>query len=279
MRLYSYDHYVESADFLHTRVKEVPSICVVLGSGLGVLADQYPVETTIPYQDIPHFPISTVSGHEGALLIVLIENKPVFFMKGRCHFYEGYTMEEITFPYRVLSLLGVRSLLLTNASGGIADSLHPGDLMMLNDHISLFSESPLRGHNISEFGPRFPDQTYVYSPKLKDLLTTTATQMNIPLKKGVYAMLPGPQYETPAEIRALKSLGADAVGMSTVPEAIVASHCSMSVAGLSCITNYASGRTAEPLSHSEVIAVGKSSSEKSALLVDAFIRKFLSDET
>ena len=278
-QVFSTGCYEEAASSIRSRCAELlsgekmPSVCIVLGSGLGVLAESCSVLLEIPYEEIPHFPVSTVSGHDGKLIVADMDGVLVFLMKGRFHYYEGYDMAAVTFPYRVYSLLGVENLLLTNAAGGLSPAFVPGDLMMIDDHMSMFAESPLRGENLDFFGPRFPDQTQVYDRELRRLLKAVAADLEISLHSGVYAMMRGPQYETPAEIRALRVLGVDAVGMSTVPEAIVASHCGMRVLGLSCITNLASGISQEPLSHSEVMEVGQSASEKCVRLVKRFVAR------
>ncbi len=231
-----------------------PTTCIVLGSGLSSLADSLEDTIEIPYSSIPGFPQVTVVGHEGILILGNLNNVPVILLKGRFHYYEGHPIETVVFPIRVMKELGIKLMILTNAAGGINKEMKPGDLMIIKDHIGLFCESPLRGENFDEYGPRFPDQSSVYDYKSALL---HANDLKIPCFPGVYAYAKGPMYETPAEIRLFSHLGADAVGMSTVPEAIVASHGGMKVVGISCITNFAAGILDQPLSHAEVMEVGK----------------------
>jgi len=249
-----------------------PQTAIILGSGLGELADEY-CDIKIAYKDIPNFPESTVKGHNGNLVFAEIDGKRVVMMQGRFHFYEGYSTQEATFYVRVMAKLGVKTLVMTNAAGGINTAMNPSELMLITDHIGLFCESPLRGPNLDEFGPRFPDQTRVYDQELSKKMIESAEELGIPLHKGVYAYTRGPQYETPAEIRALKVLGADAVGMSTVAEAIAASHSGMKVIAVSCITNFAAGISGQPLSHSEVMENANKSSENSIALMEKFFSK------
>ena len=251
---------------------EVPKICIVLGSGLGPLADLCEESAEILYSDIPGFPSSTAPGHEGKLIIGELSGKLVFMMKGRFHYYEGYAPEDITFYVRVMGRLGVETLVLTNAAGGIGEDFTPPELISIEDHISFMAEPVLRGPNIEEFGPRFPDQSYVYDREYLALMSECAERIGIRIRKGVYAYTKGPQYETPAEIRALRSLGAICVGMSTVPEAIAASHMGIRIAALSCVTNMAAGITSAKLSGEEVIEVAGQASEKMCALVSSFIK-------
>lgn len=245
--------YVEAVEYIQARVNgDIPKTVVVLGSGLGVMAEEIVDKVVIPYKEIPHFPVSTVAGHAGELIIGKLNYAPVIAMNGRFHFYEGYDFEQITFPIRVFSLLGVKNIILTNAAGGINFNYAPGDFMIIRDHINFSGVSPLRGPNLNEFGPRFPDMTNLYDPELSTIIRDLATAGKMNINEGVYAYLQGPNFETPAEIKALRTLGADAVGMSTVPEAIVARHCGIKVAGISCITNMAAGILDQPLSHEEV---------------------------
>lgn len=243
----------ESGEFIKSQIKTSPEIGIILGSGLGVLADELENPIKIPYSQIPNFPISTVEGHAGELVFGTLNKRNVLCMKGRFHYYEGYSMKEITFPVRVMSVLGIKGIIVTNAAGGINDKLQPGDLMIISDHIMFFSESPLRGKNVDEMGIRFPDMSNAYTKELREMARMVGKNLGIALKEGVYAFMPGPTYETPAEIRALKTLGADAVGMSTVPEVIVAVHCGMKVLAISCISNMAAGISQKPLSHQEVL--------------------------
>ena len=264
----------KAADYIRSKISEgdIPSICVVLGSGLSPLADQCEVEISIPYDNIPGFPVSTVAGHEGKLIIGSLEDKRIFMMSGRFHHYEGYDTSTCAFYVRVMHLLGVKTLYLTNAAGGIGDDINPAELMIVTDHLSFLCESPLIGPNLSDFGTRFPDQSQVYDPEYIDMLSKIAQEAGLPVHKGIYAYMRGPQYETPAEIRALKMMGADAVGMSTVPEAVVASHCGMRIAAVSLISNKAAGLTKEKLCHEEVMACAAKASDDSCKLARLFIK-------
>lgn len=253
--------------------KEIPGICIVLGSGLGPLSKMAEDALEIPYKDIPGFPVSTAPGHKGSLIIGKLSDKPVFMMNGRFHYYEGYPMETVTFYVRVMGRLGVKVLLLTNASGGINLEMKVPELVAVTDHISFHAEPVLRGPNIEEFGTRFPDQCHVYDPELADTLVNSARDLNIRISRGVYAYSKGPQYETPAEIRALRILGADCVGMSTVPEAIAASHMGIRVAAMSCITNMAAGISGNPLSEQEVLDNAALASDNSCALVKEFVNR------
>ena len=264
----------KAADYIRSKISEgdIPSICVVLGSGLSPLADQCEVEISIPYDNIPGFSVSTVAGHEGKLIIGSLEGKRIFMMSGRFHHYEGYDTSTCAFYVRVMHLLGVKTLYLTNAAGGIGDDINPAELMIVTDHLSFLCESPLIGPNLSDFGTRFPDQSQVYDPEYIDMLSKIAQEAGLPVHKGIYAYMRGPQYETPAEIRALKMMGADAVGMSTVPEAVVASHCGMRIAAVSLISNKAAGLTKEKLCHEEVMACAAKASDDSCKLARLFIK-------
>lgn len=230
----------------------VPDIAVVLGSGLGGYASHMKIEAEVPYAQIPGFPVSTVAGHEGKFLFGYVQNVPIVVMKGRVHYYEGYDMEDVVLPVRLMGMLGAKKLILTNAAGGVNTSFEPGDLMMITDHISFAVPSPLRGPNADELGSRFPDMSQVYRKDLCSAIRKAAAARGIPLREGVYAQCSGPNYETPAEVRLLRSLGVDAVGMSTVCEAMAANHMGMQVCGVSCITNMAAGILDQPLSHEEV---------------------------
>lgn len=264
-----FDHtdYDSAADFVRTqmnrgRPSEQPLVGLVLGSGLSLLAESIADAITIPYEHIPHFPASTVAGHAGRLLIGALAGQTVVAMQGRIHLYEGYTAEEITFPIRVMRRLGVETLILTNAAGGLNPNFHVGDLMLLVDHINfvgMAGHNPLIGPNIPSFGPRFPSMTETYALSLRRLALTTARNLQISLRQGVYAYLAGPNFETPAEVRLLRLMGADAVGMSTVPEALVGVHAGMRVLGISTITNEAVDQldTDQQPSHEEVLETGK----------------------
>lgn len=252
-----YERAEHAARTIRARAGEEARVALVLGSGLGAFADDLGDAVAIPYAEIPGFARSTVEGHAGRLVVGKVEGVAVAAMQGRFHFYEGYTLEEVTFPVRALGLYGAKSLLLTNAAGGLNNSLSQGALMLINDHLNLLGANPLRGANDERFGVRFPDMTEVYDRGYQEIAVQEAHAMNAELRRGVYAVLTGPSYETPAEIRMLRALGADAVGMSTVPEAIVARHMGMRVLGVSCITNMAAGVLDKPIDHQEVIETGE----------------------
>ena len=263
-----------AAEYLKGRIEgRKPETGIILGSGLGDLADQIEDSITIPYGEIPGFPISTAIGHKGNFIVGKIAGKIVCAMQGRFHYYEGYDYEICTFYVRVMANLNVKTLLLTNAAGGLGEDMKPTDLMLIEDHISFFCESPLRGPNLDEYGVRFPDVSEVYDRNLANIMIKCAEDLNIRLCKGVYCYTKGPQYETPAEIQVYKSMGAGAVGMSTVPEAIVAAHCGIKVAAVSCVTNLAAGISPNPLSHEEVMVNAAKASDNSCNLVKAFISK------
>ncbi len=229
-----------------------PETAIILGSGLGALADEIDTRAIVNYNEIPDFPVSTVQGHKGRFVFGYIDNVPVVIMQGRVHYYEGYSMEKATLPIRLMKMMGAENLILTNAAGGINFDFKCGDLMLIRDHISTFVPNPLIGKNIDEFGPRFPDMSDIYNKEIRKKVKKIAEENNINIKEGVYAQLTGPSYESPAEIKMLRTMGADAVGMSTVCEAIVANHCGFKVCGISCISNMASGVTENPLDHTEV---------------------------
>ncbi|MET1031789.1 purine-nucleoside phosphorylase [Domibacillus tundrae] len=249
----NFEHINEAAQFLNEKLNQTPEIGLILGSGLGVLADEVENAVTIPYETIPHFPVSTVEGHAGELVIGTLSGKIVTAMKGRFHYYEGYTFEQVTFPVRVMKALGIETVIVTNAAGGVNESFEPGDLMLISDHLNLMGGNPLIGKNDNRLGVRFPDMSTAYSRELRKLAKEAAARVGIMVKEGVYAGNTGPVYETPAEVRMARVLGADAVGMSTVPEVIVARHSSMNVLGISCISNMAAGILDQPLAHEEVI--------------------------
>lgn len=263
----------EAASYIAVRLVRIPETAIVLGSGLGFLTEEMQEKKEIAYAEIPGFPLSTVPGHAGRLVCGKLNGKRVLCLSGRFHFYEGYSMRETAFYVRVLRLLSVKTLILTNAAGGINTSFHPGDLMLINDHIKLFDDSPLRGENLEEFGPRFPDMSACYNEKLRQTAIAAAEENGLELRQGVYAFMPGPSFETPAEIRMLRTLGADAVGMSTVPEAIAAAHCGMRVLALSCITNMAAGILKQPLSHEEVFETANAARETFGGLVRTVVSK------
>lgn len=250
-----------------------PQVAMVLGSGLGWLGDMVEDAITVPYIKIPHFKVSTAPGHQGQLVFGTLQGKKVAVMQGRMHYYEGYSHEEVAYPIRVLHLLGASTLFVTNAAGAVNKAFKAGDLLLITDHIKLYGDGPLRGENIPEFGPRFPDASYLYTPSLQKLAREAAKKLLIPLKEGVYMYFPGPQYETPAEIRAARVLGADAVGMSTVPEVIAAAHCGMDVLGFSLLSNMAAGILDQPLSEEEVLEAGAACRDKFSKLVLSCLRE------
>ena len=242
-----------AAAYIRTKITVFPQVGLVLGSGLGDYADTLENAIKIPYAEIPDFPLPTVQGHSGALVFGEKNGKSVVVLQGRIHYYEGLPQKEITLPIRVLAALGVKTLVLTNACGGVNLSFKPGDLMLISDHINFSGSNPLIGPNLDAFGPRFPDMSDLYTASLRKAIKEVAAQNEISLQEGVYAMYSGPNYETPAEIRMFRTLGADTVGMSTVPEALVAGHCGLQVVGISCITNMAAGVLPVKLSHAEVV--------------------------
>ena len=241
-----------TADALREAINTPPRLAMILGSGLGALADEIEDPTTIDYGDIDGFPVSAIEGHAGCLVFGRLEGVEVVVMKGRAHYYEGWSMREVTFPIRVFSLLGVDHLIVTNSAGGADPDYVPGNLMIISDHLNLTGDNPLRGPNEGDFGPRFPDMTDPYDSELRELIRAVASELDVDIKEGVYAGMAGPTYETQAEVSMVRTIGGDAVGMSTVPEVIVANHCGMRVAGVSCITNMAAGLSDQKLSHDEV---------------------------
>lgn len=249
-----------------------PTIGLILGSGLGDLANLIEDPEFFPYETIPNFPVSTVEGHKSRLVIGKLNGKIVIAMQGRFHYYEGYSMEEVTFPIRVMKLLGVETIIVTNAAGAVNESFKPGDLMIINDHINLSGNNPLIGKNLDEFGVRFPDMSNAYDSTLIEKVKSVANDINIDLKEGVYALMTGPTYETPAEIRMIRTLGGDAVGMSTVPEVIVANHAGIKVIGISCLTNMAAGILKQPLNHNEVIETSNMVKNKFINLMSSLIK-------
>jgi purine-nucleoside phosphorylase len=252
-----YERAEHAARTVRARISDDPRVALVLGSGLGAFADDLEDAVAIPFSEIPGFARSTVEGHAGRLVAGKVGGVAVAVMQGRFHFYEGYALEEVTFPVRALGLLGAKSLVLTNAAGGLNNTLTQGSLMLISDHLNLMGVNPLRGVNDARFGVRFPDMTEVYDRTFQEVAICEAHATSTELRRGVYAALAGPSYETPAEIRMLRALGADAVGMSTVPEAIVARHMGLKVLGISCITNMAAGVLDKPIVHEEVIETGE----------------------
>ena len=249
-----YDQVAEAADAIRSRLPEVPKIAIVLGSGLGDFADSLDGAVTLPYGELPHWPASRVIGHAGKLVVGTARGRTVAALAGRCHLYEGHDAGRVAFAVRALGLLGVTTLILTNAAGGVNTGFAQGGLMAIDDHINLTGQNPLVGENDERLGVRFPDMTEVYSSRLRGIADRAAAAIDLKLPHGIYAALMGPSYETPAEIRYLRTIGADAVGMSTVPEAIAARQMKIEVLGISCITNMAAGVLPRPLDHGEVMA-------------------------
>ncbi|HOI80965.1 MAG TPA: purine-nucleoside phosphorylase [Synergistales bacterium] len=256
---------------IRSRILNVPEVVVVLGSGLGAFVEPIRDAVEIPYGEIPRWPVSTAPGHAGKLVSGLLGDTPVLVMQGRVHFYEGYSPEEIVFPVRVFGELGVPFYFATNASGGVSYGLSPGDLVVVHDHINLQGYNPLRGKNEDSWGPRFPDMTCAYDRELIRMAEDAALETGIQVKRGVYAAFPGPSFETPAEIRMLRVLGADLVGMSTVPEVIAARHIGMRVCVISCVANLAAGMTENPLTHEEVLEEMGNAAGRLVRLVQAMI--------
>lgn len=244
---------LESVEFVKSKINIVPEIGVILGSGLGDLAEEVEDKVIVKYEDIPNMPKSTVTGHKGQYVFGKYKGKNVVMMQGRIHYYEGHPMEILALPIHIMKYLGAKTLLVTNAAGGVNESFNPGDLMIITDHLNLAFNNPLIGTNDNKIGPRFPDMSNVYDKDLVELAKNTAKDINVEVKNGVYCMMTGPTYETPAEVKMVRILGADAVGMSTVPDAVTAKHCGMKVLGISCITNMAAGILEQPLNHSEVM--------------------------
>lgn len=249
-----YQKVCDCYDSIKDKIPFAPKVALVLGSGLGNYADSMDVKAEIDYSEIKDFPVSTVPGHAGKFIFGYVGQVPVVCMKGRVHYYEGYPISDVVLPARLMKTMGAEILFLTNASGGINPSFGAGDFMLINDHISCFAPNPLIGQNIDQLGTRFPDMSHVYSERLKDKIREAAMRNNIPIKEGIYVQLTGPSFESPAEIRMLRTLGADAVGMSTVVEAIAANHMGMEICGISCVANLAAGMTDNPLTHEEVQA-------------------------
>lgn len=243
----------DARNYILEQISQTPELGIILGSGLGSFADLLNNKTVISYDDIPHFPVSTVQGHSGKLVFGEFNRRYVMVLQGRFHFYEGYEMHEVTFPVRVMQTLGIEGLVVTNAAGGVTKSFRPGDLVLIKDHLNLMGVNPLRGANLSSLGPRFPDLSEAYDYEWRQKALAIMQELGLTPQEGVYAALSGPSYETPAEINYLRTIGADLVGMSTVPEVIIANHGGMKVLGISCVTNMAAGILAQKLSHTEVI--------------------------
>lgn len=262
----------EARKYITEKVSISPELGIILGSGLGGFADIIDEKVVIPYWEIPNFPVSTVEGHKGQLVFGRVHGKPIVAMQGRFHYYEGYTMQEVTFPVRVMQVLGVTGLIVTNAAGGINPSFRPGDLVLIKDHINLMGDNPLRGTNLSSLGPRFPDMSEGYDMEWRQKALPIAREVGIHPQEGVYAAMSGPSYESPAEIRFLKAIGADLVGMSTAPEVIVANHGGMRVLGISCVTNMAAGILPQRLSHAEVMETAERIEKQFVKFVQALVR-------
>lgn len=271
---YTYKQYKESAEYVKGCLGGfVPKVAMILGSGLGYLGDVVESPIAVSYADVPYFKASTAPGHAGRFVFGYLEGVAVAVMQGRMHHYEGYSYEETAYAVRVLRLLGCEKLIVTNAAGCVRTDWNAGELMLISDHIKMFSESPLRGENLPEFGVRFPDASKLYTPRLRDIARKTADELGIALREGVYFYCYGPQYETPAEIRAVRILGGDAVGMSTAPEVIVAGHCGMEVLGFTLLSNMAAGILDQPLSEEEVLEAGKNARECFSKLVLACLKR------
>lgn len=270
MHNYTVEQYKESTAVLKTLMGDfIPEILLVLGSGLGELGSQVEKPLVVPYEQIPHMKRSTAPGHEGQFVFGELAGKNVAVMQGRLHSYEGWSFADTVYPLRLMHLLGAEMLLVTNAMGAVNTDFQVGDIMLITDHIKMFAGSPLTGPNLDDFGPRFPDMSHVYTPALQQLARKAAGELGIRLREGVYMYFPGPQFETPAEIRAARILGADAAGMSTVPEVIAAAHCGMKVLGFSLCSNMAAGVLDQPLTHEEVLEAGQAAAPRFTALIKA----------
>jgi len=266
----------ETKTFLENKTAVKPFVGIVLGTGLGNLSTEIEIETAIPYSEIPNFPVSTVEGHSGQLIFGTLNNVPVVAMQGRFHYYEGYSLKECTFPIRVMKMLGIKNLFLSNASGGVNANFEIGDIMLITDHINLLPDNPLRGKNIDELGPRFPDMSEPYSKELNNKVFNIAQQNNIKLQQGVYAVLSGPTFETPAEYKYMNIIGADTVGMSTVPEVIVARHMDLPCMAMSIITDLGVDGKIVEISHEEVQEVAKKAEPKMTLIIKELLKEIYS---
>ncbi|MCR4836444.1 MAG: purine-nucleoside phosphorylase [Bacteroidaceae bacterium] len=267
-----YEKIQETASFLKERMTSKPETAIILGSGLGHLADEIEVETEIAYSEIPNMPVSTVEGHSGKMLFGKLGGKEILAMQGRFHYYEGYSMKEVTFPVRVMYELGIKNLFVSNAAGGMNPAFHVGDLLVLNDHINMFPEHPLRGKNFPT-GPRFPSMHQAYDPEFIKIVEEAAEKLGIKIFKGVYLGTQGPTFETPAEYRMFRGMGADAVGMSTVPEVIVAVHCGIRVFGISVITDLGGFDEAVKVSHEEVQAAADAAQPRMTALMKELVKR------
>lgn len=263
----------EAAAYIAEKTVIKPRVGLILGSGLGVLAEQLEDAQAIPFSEIPHFPVSTVAGHAGNLVCGTLSGTPVVAMQGRFHYYEGYSMQTVTLPVYVMKALGIETLIVTNACGGMNRSFAPGDLMIITDHINMTGDNPLIGPNLDEFGPRFPDMSTAYTPEFVALAERQAQRLGIPIRKGVYCGVSGPTYLTPAELMMLARVGGDAIGMSSVPEVIAARHCGLKVLGISCITDMAIGEELEPLTHEQVVAVAEQTRPRFIALMKEILKE------
>ena len=265
--------YEKTADYVKSKAPFAPEIALILGTGLGPLAGQIENPVTLDYREIPNFLVSTAPDHAGKLIFGTLEGKKLVCMSGRFHFYEGYDFEQLSIPVRLFPLLGVRQVIVTNAAGGVNEGYRPGDIMVISDHIKLNGASPMRGKNVPEFGDRFFDVSKMYTPRLRELALRLAKQTDLRVHEGVYFFMPGPQFETPAEIRAIRILGGDAVGMSTVTEALTAAHCGLELLGFSVITNMAAGMLDQPLTTEEVSETGRMVEEKFSAYLKSILRE------
>lgn len=266
-----YEKLLKCYQSVREKIDFCPKVALILGSGLGDFAETIQIEATLDYNDIEGFPVSTIQGHKGRFVFGYVDEVPVVIMQGRVHYYEGYPMQDVVLPTRLMKLMGAEVLFLTNAAGGVNFDFKAGDLMMITDHISSFVSSPLIGENIGELGTRFPDMSDIYNKELQKVILEKAIELEVPLKQGVYMQLTGPAYESPAEIRMCRNLGADAVGMSTACEAVAANHMQMKICGISCISNLACGMTEQPLSHKEV----QEAADKAAPMFRKLVREVI----
>ncbi|MCK5764047.1 MAG: purine-nucleoside phosphorylase [Clostridiales bacterium] len=263
----------ESVNYIESKINVEPKIGLILGSGLGDLADEITNPIVIEYKDIPHFLVSTVEGHKGQLIIGELMGKNVIAMQGRLHYYEGYSMQDITYPVRVMKKLGIETLLVTNACGGMNPKLYPGALMLITDHINMMGDNPLMGKNLDDFGPRFPDMSTAYNPELINVGRKVAKDLDLDIQEGVYTAISGPYFLSKAELRMLRTIGGDTVGMSTIPETIVANHSGMKVLGISCVTDMAIADTLEPIDHETVIRIANETKPKFSAYIKGILKE------
>lgn len=264
----------ESAAYIRSKSQLKPRVGIILGSGLGAFVEKIKIDTTLAYDEIPGFVAPTVEGHGGRLILGLIGNVPVACLQGRIHYYEGHSMATVVHPTRTIAMLGIESLILTNSAGGLDPQMRPGDFMIIEDHINLMGDNPLKGPNIAQLGPRFPDMSEAYDRKLNEKMATVLTQHGVQFSRGIYCGVSGPTYETPAEVRYLQSIGGRAVGMSTIPESIAANHLGLRVCALSCITNPAAGISKQKLSHDEVTQTAKMVEDQFSAFLRDFVMSF-----